>query len=228
MKTRQLARHGATLLATAGVVMLAGCSSAFNPIGSNTYDCNRKQDPSSIYCHSFKAVESSTNEELPDSRFDAELKFSQYDKATEIAPVKSSSGSAMKGGAGESVSVGRGVIQAQLGGADVATADDTPVREGPVVQRTWIKHFVDSNDARVGDTVVYKEIVPTHWAGFDGGDPQSVEHNLYPHKPTDTKIASTAARAAPAPSQQSDFIQPGTGSAMSESPSSSQAMSMPQ
>ena len=53
------------------VPVLSGCPAAFNPIGSNSYDCNRKQDPSSIYCHSFKAVEASTNGELPPSRFDS-------------------------------------------------------------------------------------------------------------------------------------------------------------
>jgi hypothetical protein len=81
------ARLFLALLPTMLVGTLSGCSNAFNPIGTNTYDCNRKQDPSSIYCHSFRAVEASTHGELPDSRFDRELKFSQYDKATEIAPV---------------------------------------------------------------------------------------------------------------------------------------------
>lgn len=227
MINAQLSRKFATLLGLAAVALSSGCSTAFNPIGSNTYDCNRKQDPTSIYCHSFKAVESSTNGELPDSRFDTELKFSQYDKATEIAPVGAAQATKVKTGAGEPIAIGSGSLP-QLGGADVPPADDTPVRAGPVIQRTWIKHFVDSNDARIGDTTVYKEIEPTHWAGFDGGDPQGAERGVYPHNAAPTKTAAATPRTTPALSQQTDFIQPGAATSSPETTGSSTAMSMPQ
>ncbi|MCX4151034.1 MULTISPECIES: TraV family lipoprotein [Paraburkholderia] len=231
MSYRNLSTNIACLIGAGLLVGLSGCSTAFNPIGSNSYDCNRKQDPSSIYCHSFKSVEASTNGELPDSRFDQELKFSQYDKATEIAPVGASTGAVIKGGAGESIAMGSSPL-AQLGGPSLPPADDTPVRAGPVIQRTWIKHFVNANDARIGDTVVYKEVVPTHWVGFDGGDPQSVERGMYPHKVQETKTAMGGLQIPPSLSRplssQTDFIQPGTAPAPSENPGSPTAMSMPQ
>jgi hypothetical protein len=220
-----------TLLTAGAVITLAtalsGCSSAFNPIGSNTYDCNRKQDPSSIYCHSFKSVEASTNGELPDSRFDRELKFSQYDKATEIAPVGDGSHTSLKSGSGEAVVTSASGLP-HLGGLASAPLDGMPVREGPVIQRTWIKHFVDANDMLTSDTTVSKEIVPTRWAGFDGGDPASAQQGLYPHRTVDTK-ASAAPKAEPSVSQRTDFIQPGsTTSANESSPGSSMPNSMPQ
>jgi hypothetical protein len=223
--------HFSHLLTVAVLVGLAaalsGCSTAFNPIGSNSYDCNRKQDPTSIYCHSFKAVENSTNGELPDSRFDTALKFSQYDKATEIAPVGSDkSHPAVKAGAGETVNIGSGSLP-QLGGADITPQDGSPVRVGPVVLRTWIKSFVDGNDMRVSSTVVYKEVVPTHWAGFDGSDPASAEGGSYPHKTVEAKTVG-APKAQPELSQHTDFIQPGSQTSASESPGSSMPNSMPQ
>lgn len=220
-----------TFLTTGAAITLAialtGCSSAFNPIGSNTYDCNRKQDPSSIYCHSFKAVEASTNGELPDSRFDRELKFTQYDKATEIAPVGDGSQASLKSGSGEAVVTSAGGLP-HLGGLASPPQDGMPVREGPVVQRTWIKHFVDANDMMTGDTTVYKEIVPTRWAGFDGGDPAGTQQGLYPHRSVETKV-STAPKAEPDVSQRTDFIQPGSMTSANESsPGSSMPNSMPQ
>lgn len=223
--------------ALVGVALLGGCSAAFNPIGSNTYDCNRKQDPTSIYCHSFRAVEASTNGELPDSRFDTELRFGDYDKATDIAPVGSGTGerkgARVSGGAGEAVSIGRGALPG-LGGPAVPIPDGTPVREGPVVQRTWIKHYVDSNDARIGDMVVYKEVAATHWAGFDGSDPESAQRRMYPHKGDDVKVAQAVQPGSRGQAQgaaaQSDFIQPGPAAAqaVADNPSSSTSMSMPQ
>lgn len=209
------------------LVALSGCSTAFNPIGSNSYDCNRKQDPSSKYCHSFKAVESSTNGELPDSRFDAELKFSQYDKDTEIAPVGDKSHTGMKSGGGEALVMGSGSLTL-LGGADPAPQDGAPVRQGPVVQRTWIKHFVDDSDMLTSDMTVYKEIVQTRWAGFDGGNPAGGTQGNYPHKIAETKIVADT-KAAPDPSPRTDFIQPGGQTSAGESsPGTSMPNSMPQ
>jgi hypothetical protein len=220
---------------------LSGCSNAFNPIGTNTYDCNRKQDPSSIYCHSFRAVEASTHGELPDSRFDRELKFNQYDKATEIAPVgdnrRAELSTGLVSGSGESIRTAGDVGGA--GGAsatrqpfskprEAAPQAGMPVREGPVVQRTWIKHFVDGNDMLTGDTMVYKEVVPTRWAGFDGGNPETAQRGMYPHRLADTKSAATA-KTPSDPSPRTDFIQPGgTPSAAENSPGTSPTSSMPQ
>lgn len=227
MKQTRYPGTAAVVVAVGLLVTLSGCASAFNPIGSNSYDCNRKQDPSSIYCHSFKAVEASTNGELPDSRFDTELKFSQYDKATEIAPVTDTPHAVVKSGGGESVVIGRGSLPG-LGGADSTPPDGTPVRQGPVIQRTWIKHFVDGSDMLTGDTIVYKEIVPTHWAGFDGGDLAGGAQGVYPHKSTEAKIVADT-KPAPDPSARTDFIQPGNQTSTGESsPGTSMPNSMPQ
>lgn len=226
----------AALFPLCAATLLSGCSSLMNPIGSNSYDCNRKQDPTSIYCHSFKAVEASTNGELPDSRFDTELNLSQYDKATDIAPVGQTGDTAspIKAGAGETVHMGSSSSTAAApGGAarPVAAAtqpvavdgmpDGMPVREGPVVLRTWIKHFVDGNDMLTSDTTVYKEIVAPHWAGFDGSNPAGAMEGAYPHKADDTKLL-TAAKPQPQPldlTQHTDFIQPGAQASAGESSS---------
>ncbi|WP_454875136.1 TraV family lipoprotein [Paraburkholderia xenovorans] len=229
----------AIAISLCAVPLLSGCPAAFNPIGSNSYDCNRKQDPSSIYCHSFKAVEASTNGELPPSRFDSELNFSQYDKATDIAPVgqRNTVASPIRSGSGEPVVMGSGgpaVQGAALPGMVRPVAvdgmpDGMPVREGPVVQRTWIKHFVDGNDMLTADTTVYKEIVRSHWSGFDGGNPAGAARGVYPHKPVDSKALEAAKPSQPDASQRTDFIQPGPqASAGESSPGNSLPSSMPQ
>ncbi|MGR9587091.1 TraV family lipoprotein [Pandoraea sputorum] len=230
--TRNLPVHRVIALsACALATMLSACSSAFNPIGSNTYDCNRKQDPSSIYCRSFRAVEASTNGELPDTRFDKELQFSVYDKATEIAPVTNSSQGQLKSGSGEVLTTGTGSLP-HLGQLQTPPQDGAPVRVGPVVQRTWIKQFVDSNDSLIADTVVYREIVPTRWAGFNGGDPASAQRGLYPHRVSEAKtpVAQRAtAEAASESSLQTNFIQPGAQAAVDERPQGNASPnSMPQ
>ncbi|MDN8102585.1 TraV family lipoprotein [Burkholderia multivorans] len=234
---RALTPLAAPLVAAA---VLSGCSSIMNPIGSNTYDCNRKQDPTSIYCHSFKAVEASTNGELPDSRFDTELKFSQYDRATDIAPVgkPDAAASPIRSGGGEPVVMGTGtpVVDGSTGAAPLRPVaadgmpDGTPVRTGPVVLRTWIKHFRDDNDMLTSDTTVYKEIVPSHWAGFDGGNPAGAMQGIYPHKAGDSKTLEAAKPPQASPvTAQTDFIQPGPqASAGESSPGNSMPTSMPQ
>ena len=226
-------------ISVCAVPVLSGCPAAFNPIGSNSYDCNRKQDPSSIYCHSFKAVEASTNGELPPSRFDSELNFSQYDKATDIAPVgqRNTAASPIRSGSGEPVVMGSGgpAVQGSATPGTVRTVavdgmpDGMPVREGPVIQRTWIKHFVDGNDMLTSDTTVYKEIVGSHWSGFDGGNPAGAARGVYPHKPVDSKALEAAKPSQPDTSQRTDFIQPGPqASAGESSPGNSLPSSMPQ
>jgi hypothetical protein len=97
-------------------------------------------------------------------------------------------------------------------------ADDTPVRVGPVVQRTWIKRHADGNDMLIGDMVVYKEIVPTHWAGFQrppglAGVPSAsvTTGGVYPHRP----LASTAFSG---PSSSKSFAPPGSGSSTNSAP----------
>ena len=66
---------------------LGGCASMFNPIGDNKYDCNRKENPDSPYCHSFRSVERATSNDIPDSRYDQSMSIAEIDKLTGIAPV---------------------------------------------------------------------------------------------------------------------------------------------
>lgn len=235
---RPLRLFGSVML-PAITVSLAACSSAFNPIGSNTYDCNRKQDPTSIYCHSFRAVEASTNGRLPDSRFDTELKFSEYDKATDIAPPSRPDLTVppLLTGAGQPVQLGSGGTTSQ-GAAALPTAaqPDMPVRMGPVIQRTWIKRFVDENDMWTSNLTVLKEITPSRWSGFDGGNPSRAAGGAYPHKVADAAQDASAAAVASAQSAPSaptpattDFIQPGGSPSGGENPAGiSMPMSMPQ
>ncbi|MDN4571868.1 hypothetical protein DBB29_24735 [Pandoraea cepalis] len=218
MNIRWPAKRVTVLVACALTTMLSACSSAFNPIGTNTYDCNRKQDPSSVYCRSFRAVEASTNGSLPDTRFDKEMEFSAYDKATEIAPVGSGVDAPLKSGSGEVLTSSANSLP-HLGATSLPLMDGTPVREGPVIQRTWIKQFVDANDVLTADTVVYKEIIPTRWAGFNGGDPASMQRGPYPHMAADTKAAGVTrapAESAVEVTQQNNFIQPGAQAPVDE------------
>jgi hypothetical protein len=102
-------------------------------------------------------------------------------------------------------------------------ANDTPVRVGPVVQRTWIKRHADSNDMFIGDVLVYKEIVPTHWAGFRrpvglGVAAPGGSAGVYPHRPSSgPPPAKTSAATPDAPNsgasvERNPFAQPGNAS----------------
>ena len=101
-----------------------------------------------------------------------------------------------------------------------------------LVQRVWVKRFVDGNDLLVGETVIYKEIIGSHWQGFGGADsssssissaaslPLPKDGPAYPHRapvPTSAKSVAGLATApvagsanAPAPATASPgFTQPG-------------------
>jgi len=169
--------------AIGAMFVLTGCSSLFNPIGESTFDCNRKENPSE-YCRSFKAVEKSTSDALPESRFDKEFKMSDYDQATGVAPVVKVVGKddaktdapvqSMKSQLPHNRPVGKSEI-----------VPGAPVRQAPVIQRVYIKSFVDENDMLQGDLIVYKEVQGSKWTGFDA--PNSSINvaggAVYPHKP---------------------------------------------
>jgi conjugal transfer pilus assembly protein TraV len=194
-------------------IATAGCSSVLTPLGENHYDCNRKENPDSLYCHSFRSVESATAGAIPDSRYDEQLNISEHDKLTGIAPT-SAGKAGQKDTSDSSLSSthnDNAIVPHQLGGTHL---DGLPVREGPVVQRVWIKRFVDSQDLLTSDTYVYKEVVPTHWSGFDVNYQQQGSFSgIYPHKPAApvagkllTAQKSNSDLKAPA---HNDFIQPG-------------------
>ena len=200
-----------------GVLTLSACSSLFNPIGDNKYDCNRKENPNSPYCHSFKAVEASTTADLPDSRFDKEVKISDVDKLTGIAPDRKARPANMP--TSEAVAAIATRLPHQVHAP--VSLDGLPVRQGPVIQRILIKRYVDANDVLTEDTVVYQEVVPTHWSGFDVQTSyQSGNAMAYPHRPVleaQDKSKGTGVRqalgtpdsGAPATAHPSEFSQPG-------------------
>lgn len=188
---------------------LTGCSSMFTPMGDDKWDCNRKQDPNSPHCRSFKAVESGTSGPLPASRFDREFNLSEVDALNKIAPEPSRK-------QGNTTQVNLGALPHQR--IIAPSIAGLPVREGPVIQRTLIKRWVDDNDALNEGSVVYREIRGNKWAGFsaanriqDGG----INPNIYPHREEDPpssedEKSGTKLKATPTQAQQQNFSQPAT------------------
>ena len=207
--------HVALVLALA----LTGCARVLTPIGEERYDCNRKEDPSSPYCHSFRGVEEGTAGPMPDSRFDRQLQVATHDRLQGIAPVNA----APPAGAQTPAPVaptpppvaratdqsGGTAVAATLTGLTPANAlEGLPVRQGPLIQRVWVKRFADGNDLLVSDTTIYKEIMPTRWLGVvDTGSPPGqrgvgAAAQAYPHRPPaptgNTRSASAANPVNPA------------------------------
>jgi conjugal transfer pilus assembly protein TraV len=145
---------------TAALIILAttGCTSLLTPLGSENYDCNRKENPSSPYCHSFRSAADGTNTPLPDSRYDAAVKISEVDRLVGIAPDAVAPSSAAP--------VPRDLIPAPRQPASTAPAEGSPVRVAPLVQRTWVKRHLEQGDRLVGTTYLYKEVTRGHWQGF--------------------------------------------------------------
>jgi conjugal transfer pilus assembly protein TraV len=251
-------------LMAAFAVALQGCANVLTPLGENHYDCNRKENPASPYCHSFKSVETATNGELPQSRFDQAMTVSDHDKLTGIAPVATDVAATVASGGGAVVvsssqgeghppanaPAARALVKSSGVGVAPKSLEGLPVRVGPVVQRVWVKRFVDENDLLVSETVIYKEIIGSHWLGYDGSAPganATGQHGgVYPHR-APQPLASTlgkpldnpgnSRKPAPRPAR-SGFVQPGTRAPESNgvvsapatevSPSESGATSLPQ
>lgn len=199
--------HPIHILATAALaVALAGCS--FNPIGDSNFDCNRRDNPSE-YCRSFKALEKSTNGPLPESRFDKEFRMSDYDRATGIAPRESAAlpSTTTMAPAGATAAV----LPHQRANAAGAPVAGMPVRRAPVVQRIFIKRFVDDNDSLQDDMIVYREVAGPRWTGFDAGGRDARAPGAFPHRPKDSSPAETDADVPPA--LQTNLAQPDDGAA---------------
>lgn len=186
------------LAAVVGSFAMAGCS--FNPIGENSFDCNRKENPSE-FCRSFKALERSTDGPLPESRFDKEFRMSDHDRATGIAPSATTPTTQRSGTSG--------VLPHQRVVASGDTYAGMPVRQAPVVQRTWIKSFVDESDSLQEDIVAYREIAGPRWTGFDSASDQTRAPGAYPRR------ARPVQAVEPEPSRstrQTHLAQPGVDS----------------
>lgn len=205
------------IMITTAAASLAGCASAFNPIGDSKYDCHRKQNPDSFYCRSFAGVEASTHGELPETRYSKPFSIRKQDELQNMAPTGTDAAEPMRsvdgvrfvGNAGQPMSASAGSAPKSLAGQ--------PVRMAPIVQRTWIKRHVTADDMLIENTVVYKERQPTRWAGFEhvAADTAAASRVLYPHKPLQKKETSAAIGAPDSdPHASKDnvkFAQPGIG-----------------
>lgn len=114
---------------------------------------------------------------------------------------QSSTGAPTRSGSAE---VTEQIAQIATGSAaftgDASTAralEGRPVRQGPLVQRVWVKRFADGNDMLVSTTHLYKEILPTRWSGLGltglpsaGGAASS--QNAYPHRPPQFAVPGKA------------------------------------
>lgn len=201
-------------LLIAAAAALAGCASAFNPAGDSSYDCNRKENPDSPYCHSFRAVVEATNGPLPGSRYDEQMDISEIDRLQGIAPVPRDGNRDDKGAAPSSDRAGELPLPHQVQAGELP--DGAPVRIAPVIQRTWIAPYRDRNDVLHGEEYLHKEIVPSRWAGHPPATSTSQLRGAaakYPHRaPVATPPAdqATTQQSATRPSTASaNFTQPG-------------------
>lgn len=209
------------------VLVLQGCSSMLNPVGDSRFDCNRKQDPKSPYCRSFKAVEAGTATDLPKSRFDMEFSLSDSDRRTGVAPDDISQAAlppALK------PTHTNAILPHQLGYGKPPPG--APVREGPVIQRVWVKRFVDDRDLLTENTIVYKEIRGTRWSGFDSaGQIGNGTPGAFPHRVIAPSAAPLQSKEADKAADTAEFKQPGDSTTgLDDDPitPSSAALSMPQ
>lgn len=169
--------RAARLVVLAAVLGASGCAQLLTPLGAENYDCNRKENPGSPYCHSFRAVADGTNAPIPDSRYDAAVKLEEADRMNGIAPTTAAgSDGAPERSARADVqpALQRGLTAPPRQAGPSAPPDGSPVRVAPLVQRTWIKRHVEQGDRLVGSAYIYKEVTRGHWQGFaeasDGSD----------------------------------------------------------
>jgi conjugal transfer pilus assembly protein TraV len=211
--------------------LVVGCSSLFNPVGQTKYECNRKEDPNSPHCHSFQAVETSTNGDLPKSRYGQQFDLGEYDKLTGIAPITpappaaASAASATEAGMSASSSAPQSTDKPKK--RPLLPHEHTteplkgqPVRVGPIIMRTLVSRYVDDGDRLHESSVVFREVSGNRWQGFaPTGTSSKTEFTpskpLYPHIPTPAAVAASGQSAATTPPNQkpsgnrNDFPQPG-------------------
>ena len=194
-----------TCAAVVATVALSGCTSILTPLGSDKYDCNRKENPASPYCHSFRSVADGTNTPIPDSRYDAAVRISDVDQLAGIAPDAATGGSSDAGANRErstaDIIAAAGPLTTRAPRQPGATgpSDATPVRVAPLVQRTWVKRHVEQGDRLVGSTYLYKEVTRGHWSGFveTSGGSDTGAGPVKPHFPSeDDPVGIRAATGA--------------------------------
>lgn len=182
------------------VLSLGACT--FSPIGDNKFDCNRKDTPIE-YCRSVRAVLNSTDGQLPDTKYGEKFNMEDYDIATGLSDKPSATPKEIKSPMLLPHNLDAGALS--LAGA--------PVRQAPVIQKVYIKPFVDENDVLHEAQTAFKEVLTSKWTGFDR---QNTVSNLsggvnYPHRSKDMApvFIETADNGTDDPGQsQPGFTQP--------------------
>ena len=173
-------------------ILIVGCS--FAPIGENKFDCNRKDSPNE-YCRSIKAVVRSTQGELPETRYEKEFDMHDYDRAYSLdAKYSKDSKSPQNFKVDQSVDPSRvarlpnNTFSLGYPMGQRPNLEGAPVRIAPVIQRVYIKSYVDADDVLIQDQIIYKEIAHSKWTGFQFGiDDETQTHgpsgrNAQPHR----------------------------------------------
>ncbi len=158
---------------------LTGCASWFTPVGTDTFDCNRRDDPGSPHCRSMRSVDDSTEGTIPSTRYDKKFSMSQVDELNGISQEKN-----LPSAKAQTQTTAEQRVRKSDRSDSLETAG-MPVRMGPVIQRVWIQKFKTDNDTLVQDTYVYREVQGTRWSGFnDSGSPafEGKAVQIYPHK----------------------------------------------
>jgi hypothetical protein len=159
------------------------------------------------------------------SRFDKVLSTSDLDRQTGVAPGALMRGSEVGTGAGAVLAAPLAPVPSRLlHQVDGPTLAGRPVREAPVILRILINRWVDQDDMLHEGKVLYREIKPPRWAGFEP-IPRAADGRTigYPHRSEDMVRSGAAAPAASvgagrdsrivtstsAGAQMPDFSQPG-------------------
>ncbi len=179
---------------------LSACT--FSPVGDNKFDCNRKDAPIE-YCRSVRAVLNSTDGQLPQTKYGEKFNMEDYDIATGLSDKASSTPREIKSP----------MLLPHNLDAGAPPLAGAPVRQAPVIQKVYIKPFVDENDVLHEAQTAFKEVLTSKWTGFDR---QNTVSNLsggvnYPHRSKEAApvFIETADNGTDDPGQsQSGFTQP--------------------
>ena len=195
------ARTIALVASVPAILTISGCTAMLTPLGAENYDCNRKENPASPYCHSFRSVANATNSDIPDSRYDTAVRISDVDRLAGIAPPAAN----VSHDAPPPVAATNFQGVQQLGPEHAQAAvvglglqhEGTPVRVAPLVQRTWVKRHVEQGDRLVGSTYLYTEVTRAHWQGYaeSSNAASSAREVVRPHLPADDDAAAVRSAA---------------------------------
>lgn len=212
-------------LIAAACAALTGCSSVMTPVGSENFGCSRTQNPAEAdkNCISFRGAVVSTDGSLGPTRFDKQLSTPALDRQTGVAPSNVSATQVQPQDAPVAAPVGVQPVRQALPTAgrllhhiDAEPLAGRPVREAPVILRVRVNRWVDENDMLHEGTVLYREITPTRWAGFDPiprakRASSSGQALGYPHRPAAEAAGESQLR--PSAAQPAQDVRPARGAA---------------